>query len=139
MLDECGFCLSARVYIVPVTQSFQQPPEQLSVVTSCTRGPDRRGRAQAQLFWQCSSYCHQRGHEGCDLVTAAGQVFSTNGAISLLMLPLPSMAASLASLASQDPGKLGLTSFCADAWSTYNLDSHSVLTPSLHLHAKIQL
>lgn len=42
-----GFCVSARAYIVPVTQSFQQPPEQLSVGTSCTRGPHRRGRAQA--------------------------------------------------------------------------------------------
>lgn len=100
-------CVSARVYIVQITQSFQQPPAQLSVVTSCVRDPDRRGRAQAQVFFGCSSYCHQRGHNGWDLVAAAGQVSSTNRAIGLLMLPLLSRAASLASLASQDPRQAG--------------------------------
>ena len=106
-LDECGLCVSARAYIVLITQSFQQPPAQLSVTTSCTRDPDRRGRAQAQVFLGFSSYCHERRHDGWDLVTAAGQVSSTNGAIGLLMLPLLSTAASLASLASQDPRQAG--------------------------------
>jgi len=78
------------------------------------------------------------GHNGWDLVIGAGQVSSTKGVIGLPMLPLPSRAASLASLATQDPRQVGVTSFPADAWSTYNLDSHPASVPSLHLNAKIQ-
>lgn len=133
-------CVPAWVYAVPVTTAFP--------TTTCTaqrchpthEGPRRKGQElRHRYFWV--------------VLPTAIKGETMDGTRWLLLARCPQKMGLSACwcclfLQWQHPqqvllpritGKLGLTSFHTDTWSTFSSDSHPFSRPSLHLHVKIQL